>query len=194
MASLLLLSGGLDSSAICAITRPALALTIDYGQRPAPAEISASSSIAIHLEVAHEVVEVDLSPVGSGLLVGSGSGAGAPTPEWFPFRNQLLVSIAAAFAVTRGFDEIILGTVGGDGARHVDGTAAFAEAIDAVVRMQEGNVAVRAPFVDDDPADLLGRSGLPDGVLRWTFSCHTGVLACGQCPGCERRRALLSSM
>lgn len=194
MRSILLLSGGVDSAAIAAIGRPELGLTIDYGQRPAEAEIRAAKVIADHLGFDHAVLRIDLTAVGAGLLVGAAGTSGAPTPEWFPFRNQLLVSLASAYAVTRGFDEIILGTVRGDGARHVDGTPEFAQALDRVTQMQEGQIRVSAPYADADPRELILGCGLPVGVLRWTHSCHTGVLACGTCPGCERRRTLLASL
>jgi 7-cyano-7-deazaguanine synthase len=186
----LLLSGGIDSSAIAAILRPALALTIDYGQRPAEAEMGSAAAISNHLGIAHETLQVDLSAVGGGLLVGAEPAGPAPTPEWFPFRNQFLVTVAAAYAVTHDFGEVLVGTVGSDGARHADGTAEFVEAIDRVTRLQEGSIRVRAPFADVDPVEVIRRSGLPDGVIRWTFSCHTGTLACGRCPGCDRRRTL----
>ena len=32
-----------------------------------------------------------------------------PTPEWFPFRNQFLVTIAAAHAAKHGFGAVLLG-------------------------------------------------------------------------------------
>jgi 7-cyano-7-deazaguanine synthase len=188
---ILLLSGGLDSSMIASIERPDLTLMIDYGQRPAQAEAAAAAAIARHLGLQHVALKIDLSSIGSGLLVGSQQNSPAPTPEWFPFRNQFLATAAAAYAVNNGFDEVHLGTVAGDGARHADGTPAFVAALDDVMRLQEGAIRVRAPHIDSDPTELLRRSGLPEGVARWTFSCHTGNLACGQCPGCNRRRDLL---
>lgn len=194
MSTVLLLSGGVDSSCIAAITRPDLSLMVNYGQRPAYAESVASAAIARHLDIPYASVEIDLSMFGNGLLVSDEPVADAPTPEWFPYRNQFLATVAAAYAVTRGFDEVVLGTVAGDGDRHVDGTAEFYEALDGLVRMQEGGTRIRAPFVDTETAELIRRSGLPEGIVRWTHSCHTGDLACGQCPGCHRRRHVLAEV
>lgn len=39
----LLLSGGLDSTAIAAWQRPDVCVTVDYGQRPARGELAAST-------------------------------------------------------------------------------------------------------------------------------------------------------
>ena len=65
---LLLFSGGIDLSALAAWKRPNIALTIDYGQRPAMGEIAAAAAIASELKICHEVVSIDLSSSGAGPL------------------------------------------------------------------------------------------------------------------------------
>jgi 7-cyano-7-deazaguanine synthase len=186
----MLLSGGLDSTAIAALERPALCLFVDYGQRPAGAERATSRLVATELGLALDEVSMDLSIFGEGMLVGRDSW-GSATPEWFPFRNQFLITAAAAFAVTRGYDAVLIGTVGGDGERHVDGTSDFVTRIAALVAMQEGGIRVHAPYVDVDPVEVIRRSSVDARLLRRTYSCHTGNLACGQCPGCRRRFEIL---
>jgi 7-cyano-7-deazaguanine synthase len=186
----MLLSGGLDSTAIAALERPAVCLFVDYGQRPARTERATSRLVATELGLAVDEVRMDLSMFGAGMLVGRDP-SGSATPEWFPFRNQFLITAAAAFAVTSGFDEVLIGTVGGDGERHVDGTPDFVARIGALVESQEGGIRVRAPYVDIDPVEVIRRSGVDDRLLRRTYSCHTGNLACGQCPGCRRRSGVL---
>jgi 7-cyano-7-deazaguanine synthase len=189
---LLLLSGGLDSAAAAAADPPDAALFVDYGQRPAAAERAAAHRVAAHLGLVILERDTDLSSVGAGLLTNGDTGhAPAPTPEWFPFRNQLLATIGAAVAVTRGYDTVMLGLVAGDGARHSDGTAEFVGLLDALTRTQEGEVRVTAPFVTTAPAELLRRSGLPEALLHSTHSCHVSDMPCGWCPGCCRRRDLL---
>jgi 7-cyano-7-deazaguanine synthase len=46
MAKAILLSGGIDSIALAYWQRPDIAITIDYGQAPAQAEINASTAVA----------------------------------------------------------------------------------------------------------------------------------------------------
>lgn len=46
MTTALLLSGGMDSVSIAWWLRPDVALTIDYGQKPAEAEIDAAGQVA----------------------------------------------------------------------------------------------------------------------------------------------------
>lgn len=197
MSDLLLLSGGVDSAALAAWKRPSRCVFIDYGQRPADGERRAARQVAAALDRPLDELNIDCSVVGSGLLAGETRDSKAmidqPSPEWWPFRNQLLVTLAAAHAVLIGAARVIVGTVASDGHRHVDGTADFYRRLDELVAMQEGKVRVSAPAVDLEPVQLLERSGITDSVLGWTHSCHVGDIACGTCPGCLKRRELLAA-
>lgn len=190
---LLLLSGGLESTALAAWLRPTLTLTIDYGQRPAEGEIWAAGQVARELGLEHHVLRADCSAVGSGLLSGRAAADAAPVPEWWPYRNQLLVTLAAAWGIGHGVSELIVGSVAGD-SRHADGTQGFYEQLARLVSAQEGGVVVRAPAIAMTSAELLERSDVADSVLGWTHSCHIAPVACGSCPGCTKRREVLGSL
>ena len=92
----LLLSGGMDSIALAFWKRPEIAITIDYGQRAAEAEVTAARQVARELGIQHEVIAIDCTAIGSGDMAGSIALEIAPVPEWWPFRNQLLVTLYAA--------------------------------------------------------------------------------------------------
>lgn len=189
---LLLLSGGLDSTALAAMARPEHCLGIDYGQVAADAEQRAGREVARELDLPFTHLRVPAGAVAAGLM-----GKDAPSevtgtaPEWWPFRNQLLITLAAAWGITRGFDEILLGTVASDGARHADGTPEFRTAIDRLLGVQEGGMHVRAPAADLTADELIARSGVPESVLSWTHSCHRANLPCANCPGCVKRAEAL---
>lgn len=185
--ALLLLSGGLDSTALAAIHRPALTLFIDYGQRPADAESRAAAKTAELLGLPHEQITLGLDAIGGGLMFDEAPLAGAPSPEWWPYRNQLLVTAAAAVALRRGLGVVMTGTVAEDGARHADGTEAFYTALDQVLRLQEGGVRVTAPAIASTTEALLAKAALPASLTTWTVSCHRATLPCGDCPGCWKR-------
>ena len=189
---LMLLSGGLDSAAVAALERPNRALFVNYGQVPAEAERQAAKAVAQHLDLELDELDVDLSTLGSGILAGRPQIEGAPTPEWYPFRNQHLVTIAAAHALGHGLGSVVLGTVSGDGSRHADSTPGFVTELDTLLRSQEGAIRVIAPHINTPPHELLMNSGLPDAVINQTYSCHSNNLACGECPGCRRRIEVLS--
>jgi 7-cyano-7-deazaguanine synthase len=181
----LLLSGGIDSIALAYWKRPAVAITIDYGQAPAAAEIQAATQVCEALDIEHDVLRVDCSSLGSGDLANTPSLPMAPVPEWWPFRNQLLVTIAAAHALRSDVRHLLLGTVAPDRA-HADGTPLFVEALSALLAMQEGEITLEAPAIAMSSADLVRASGIPFGLLAWAHSCHVGTLACGRCRGCAK--------
>ncbi|WP_079606095.1 7-cyano-7-deazaguanine synthase [Bradyrhizobium erythrophlei] len=89
----LLFSGGLDSSALASWKRPDVCLTIDYGQRPASGEIAAAKAICDELRIRHELLTVDLRALGSGSLGGKPQSSLAQAEEWWPYRNQMLITL-----------------------------------------------------------------------------------------------------
>lgn len=121
---LLLFSGGIDSSAIAHWKRPDVVATVDYGQHPARGEIAAAEAIADLLSIRHEVIRVDLSSLGSGSLVHLPSSKLAVAPEWWPYRNQMLITLAGMRFVPEGLSEVIIGSVASDA--HADGPPFFA--------------------------------------------------------------------
>lgn len=189
----LLLSGGVDSTAMAYWQRPQIAITVDYGQAAAQAEIRAAAAVASALQIDHCVLTVDCSSLGAGCMVGKPTLALASTPEWWPYRNQLLVTVGAMALIGQGLQEIVLGTVAGD-ELHADGKAAFVETLDALMRMQEGSVRVLAPAIGMTSEKLLQLSGIPRSLLGWTFSCHVSEHACGRCRGCLKQRAVIGSL
>jgi 7-cyano-7-deazaguanine synthase len=122
MDATLLLSGGIDSTAIAYWKHPRAAVTVDYGQAAASAEIKAASKVARELHISRDIIHADLTALGSGTLAGKPQSRLAPSPEWWPFRNQLLVTIGAMVAIRTNCSEIWIGTVAADRRRHLDGT------------------------------------------------------------------------
>ncbi|WP_065331815.1 7-cyano-7-deazaguanine synthase [Tritonibacter mobilis] len=181
----LLLSGGMDSIAVAFWQRPEIAITIDYGQRAAEAEIAAASQVAKEIGMQHEVITIDCRAIGSGDMAGNDALGVAPVPEWWPFRNQLLVTFAAARGIVLGVTEVMTGSVSSDGT-HADGRPEFYDAMDRVTAVQEGGIRISAPALTMTTAELVRHSGVPREILAWAHSCHTGNLACGQCRGCVK--------
>lgn len=207
----MLLSGGMDSTALAAWVRPSTTLFIDYGQRPAEAERRAARAVAGELSLPFNELSIDLSVIGSGLLLEddlnqaskstlapSVAADVSPSPEWWPLRNQLLCTIAAAWALgapavnNARLSTVMVASVASDGTRHIDGTAKFYQALNAVTSMQEGSVRVLAPAVDLQPEELVNRAGVTESVLGWTHSCHRSNVPCAACPGCWKREQVLT--
>jgi 7-cyano-7-deazaguanine synthase len=189
----LLLSGGVDSVALAYWKRPEIAITVDYGQRAAVTEISVSRHICELLGVVHHVVTADCSSLGSGDMAGAAPLANAPVSEWWPYRNQLLATLAGMKALAIGASELMLGSVSSDNI-HVDGTAKFYETLSALMAMQEGRLMVSAPALDLTTAELVQSSGISRDLLAWAHSCHTSPLACGDCRGCYKHQRVMEEL
>lgn len=189
----ILLSGGIDSAALAFWKRPKWAITIDYGQKPARGEIRAAAAVCSELEIRHEVVSIDCSALGSGDLAGKAPLEAAPESEWWPFRNQLLVTLAAMRGMALGVDSLMVGSIRAD-SFHADGTAQFYERLDGLVAMQEGAIRVMAPAIGIEAPDLIRQSGIPASLLAWTHSCHKANYSCGNCRGCNKSRSVFSAI
>lgn len=181
----LLLSGGMDSISIAWWKRPSLSIFVDYGQKPAQAEEAAGRAAADAMGLRYEVVRADCSALGSGDLAGRPPSSVAPASEWWPFRNQLILTLAGTAAIQFGEAQLMIGALRTDG-HHADGRPEFIEKISALMEMQEGGLEVSAPAIGYSASELVCVSRIPQSVLAWAHSCHTGNLACGQCRGCVK--------
>ena len=191
--SAVLLSGGMDSTALAFWKKPAVGITIDYGQVCAAAEIRAAAQVCKVFGIHHDTVRVDCSELGSGALAGTQPLPVAPVPEWWPFRNQLLVTLAAIRALSLGVQELLVGAVKTD-ACHQDGTEPFFSALDRLLRLQEGNLTLSTPAIAMTSAELIKASKISIDLLAWAHSCHTANYACGTCRGCNKHRQVMSEL
>lgn len=188
-----LLSGGVDSIALTYWQRPEYAITIDYGQRAAPTELATAAEVARSLGIIHEVLHIDCSSLGSGDMSGTATSPHAPVSEWWPFRNQLLLTLAGMRAIAIGVDELMLGSIASDGS-HADGRPEFYERIGSLMEMQEGAIRVTAPAIEMSTVELVRRSNAPRELIAWAHSCHTGPLACGACRGCTKHYDVMKEL
>lgn len=190
---LLLLSGGLDSIALAYWLKPRIALTIDYGQRVSQAEISAASMITSQLGITHFIEKIPLEGFGSGLMSSLNPDSVSDKAEFWPFRNQMLITLGSMMAIKQGIEDVYIGTVATD-SRHVDGSQNFLEKVGDLVSMQEGGIHVSAPAKHLTTTQLVEKSKIPLDILLWGHSCHTENLACGFCPGCIKHSEVMHSL
>lgn len=181
----ILLSGGMDSIALAYWKRPKYSFTIDYGQRPAQAEIIAASVISKSLGMDHHVIEVDCSGLGSGDLSRNDAIAISPCSEWWPYRNQLIITLAIMKAVSLEVEELMIGSVLTDGS-HSDGTPEFFTLINDLVKFQEGGIKISAPSIGLTTTELINKSKIPTDLLLWAHSCHISNNPCMNCSGCQK--------
>lgn len=215
MKAVVLLSGGLDSTTCLAIAVDKLgvenvsAVSIFYGQRHA-VELDAARAVAKFYNVAH--YELDAAEIfrrsNSALLdtstaaLDTGSYAAQieknQSPRiatYVPFRNGLMISMAASFADGLYDDDIELyvGVHSDDaGNAYADCSAQFIAAMSAAVRIGTyEKIHVVAPFLCQKKSDVV-RVGLELGApYHLTRSCYErGDKPCGKCATCiDRARA-----
>ena len=220
MRALVLSSGGVDSTTCLALAVRELGadhvatVSFRYGQRHAR-ELDAARAVADHYGVEHRVLDLTefLRASDSALLAGSpppvaiGSyveqieqDPGAPVSTYVPFRNGLMISAAAALAMSLAPDEdtcLYLGAHADDaaGEAYPDCSPAFTEAMGDAVRIGTyGKIMLRAPFVRMGKAEVV-RTGLALGVpYELTWSCYEGGdVPCGRCATCLDRRAAFAA-
>jgi 7-cyano-7-deazaguanine synthase len=200
MTALVVLSGGMDS--VTALAYAATlhgsvdALTVDYGQRHRR-EIDAARSQGARWANRHDIV--DLSDIGR-LLTGSAltDEVDVPTGHYadatmratvVPNRNAILANVAAAVAVARRHDAIVLGVHSGDHAIYPDCRPEFVQALAQLLTVANYDpVRVETPFLHTDKAGIL-RVGFALGVdYAATWTCYVGGdQPCGECGSCTER-------
>lgn len=185
---ILLFSGGIDSTALAWWLRPDLLFFIDYGQRSAEGELRAARAIAREVGLPLDVRTAKLGAFGHGTMA-NGDVLNTAAPEFWPYRNQMLVTLAAMAHAGKKVDSLIIGSVSGD-ERHPDGTARFRSTINKTLSTQ-GGPRLDAPCAHLSTEDLIRKANVPLSVLGWTFSCHTGEWACGSCNGCIKHSQVM---
>lgn len=181
----LLLSGGMDSTAIAYWLKPEIAFTLDYGQNCAAAEIAAAKQICKSLNIEHHVLTVDCSSIGSGDLSKQAATELAPRSDWWPFRNQMLVTLCGMAAVRMQVSALLVGSVKSD-CYHQDGRAEFYSLLSNLMAFQEGSITVEVPAISMTTEELIQKSGIPLDLLLWSHSCHKAITPCHDCRGCNK--------
>ncbi len=155
----------------------------------APGEERAATSIARELQLPLDVRHVGLKAMGHGAMAG-GKSLNPKAPEFWPYRNQMLITLASMAYADQALLTVMIGSVLGDDV-HPDGSPAFRDAMNAVLSTQ-GGAGLEAPAADFSTEELVAHSEVPMSVLGWTFSCHTGEWSCGQCRGCVKHEQVMA--
>lgn len=201
--SVLILSGGMDSVTLLYSQREriALAVSFDYGSNHNHRELPFARLHCQRLGIEHLVIPLDFihQYFQSSLLSGDDA-----IPEGHyadenmqstvvPFRNGIMLAIAAGLAESRGLDCIMMANHSGDHTVYPDCRPEFVEAFGAATQAGTYNgVRLVAPFTHLNKSDIarLGRDLGIDYAETW--SCYRGgERHCGRCGTCvERREAL----
>lgn len=210
--AVVLLSGGLDSATCLSLAvkkfgaENVSALSVFYGQRH-EAELTCARNVAKFYGVAH--YELDAAEIfrrsDSALLATSDESLEKKSyaaqiqqnnspriATYVPFRNGLMISMAAAFAdgLYKDDVELYIGVHSDDaGDAYPDCSAHFISAMSAAVRIGTyEKIRLIAPFLCQKKSDVV-KAGLELGTpYHLTRSCYErGDKPCGQCATCIDR-------
>ena len=181
------------------------ALSVDYGQRH-DAELAAAARVAAALGAAeHRTAKLDLSVFGGSALTDrtidvptGGVKPGEIPVTYVPARNTIFLSLALAYAETRGAEAIFFGANAVDYSGYPDCRPEYMQAFERLANLAtkagvEGRpMRVVTPLISLTKAEII-RQGVALGVdYGLTVSCYQADpegRACGACDACRLRRA-----
>lgn len=216
MKALVLSSGGVDSTTCVALAvdrygeENVITASLYYGQKH-DKELECARRIAEYYGVRH--IEEDISNImkyaGSVCTLVKGGGEishesyakqiekNGRVSTYVPFRNGLLLSIAASYADSLFPDEDVLIYYGAHaddaaGEAYADCSPEFVNAMNNAINIGTyGRITVLSPFVHLHKSDIV-KIGLQLKVpYDFTWSCYEGgEYACGKCATClDRKKA-----
>jgi 7-cyano-7-deazaguanine synthase len=195
--SVVLLSGGLDSTVSATIARketdPLFTLTFDYGQRAARRELEASKKICGVLKIPYKSVALPFFEEFSRLMLLRSESTDVKRAKkveslWIPNRNGLFINIAACYAEYYGAGLIITGFNREEACEFPDNSAEFMEAINESLRYGTlSRVKVKSYVADLTKKEIYQLGMKYDAPLELIYSCYLGEKEmCGKCASCKR--------
>ena len=201
-----LLSGGMDSTAAfydaLGQHEVVACLSFDYGAKHNAKELAFAALHAARNGVRHEIILLDFigklfksDLLQSGGEIPDGHYAAASMKQTVvPFRNGIMLAIAAGYAESIEARALVIAAHSGDHAIYPDCREPFMQAM--ATAMGEGTYAgieLLRPFITSDKT-AIARRGVELGIdFSDTWSCYKGgELHCGTCGTCvERREAFI---
>lgn len=200
---LIILSGGMDSVTMLYNYREriALAVTFDYGSNHAKREIHYAKYHCKRLGIEHIIIPLAFIKkyFKSSLLNGADD-----IPEGHyedenmkstvvPFRNGIMLAIAAGIAESRELRNVMIANHAGDHAIYPDCRKEFIDTMDGAINYGTyNNVHIFAPYTLISKGGIAARGKALKVDYTKTWSCYKGGrLHCGKCGTCvERKEAM----
>ncbi len=208
--TVLLLSGGLDSTTTLAIARAEgfepFALSFRYGQRH-QGELDAAARVVRAMGVVeHVVTDIDLRRFGGSALTSDIAvpkerstgqmGEGIPI-TYVPARNTIFLSFALAWAEVLGASDIFIGVNALDYSGYPDCRPEYIQAYERMANLAtkagvEGRqrLEIHAPLIQLTKAEIIHRGtglGVDYGLTSSCYDPGDDGRPCGQCDSCRLR-------
>lgn len=197
--SVLIVSGGMDSITMLYEykERIALGISFDYGSNHNAREIPFAAMHCERLGIKHIVINLGFMHqyFKSSLLEGAEAIPEGNYDEEnmkstvVPFRNGIMLSIAAGVAESNGLKYVMMANHGGDHTIYPDCRPEFVSAMSEATRLGTyPGIEVLAPYTGITKSDIA-RHGKTLGIdYAETWSCYKGgEHHCGKCGTCRER-------
>jgi 7-cyano-7-deazaguanine synthase len=208
--AIVLLSGGLDSTTVLAITLDqgyeVSALTFKYGQRH-DYEIDCAKDLVAHFNIQnHHIMNIDLGSIGGSALT-----ADLDVPKdrdldeinseipitYVPARNTIFLSYALALAEVERTFNIFIGVNALDYSGYPDCRPEYIEAFQKMGRLatksgikEKEQLQIHTPLIEMTKSEII-QAGTALGVdYSITHSCYDPISKgnpCGRCDACQLR-------
>ena len=197
--SVIILSGGMDSVTLLHNYKEqiALAVTFNYGSNHAQREIACAAENCKELGIEHLVIPLYFMHqyFRSSLLQG-----GEAIPEGHytaenmkstvvPFRNGVMLAIAAGIAESRGLQNVMIANHAGDHTIYPDCRPEFINAMNNAIISGSNGVKLLAPYTNITKTEICGLGAKIGVDYSKTYSCYKGGKKhCGKCGTCVERK------
>jgi 7-cyano-7-deazaguanine synthase len=202
MKVVVLCSGGMDSvTALYWAKREhevSAAVSFDYGAKHNHREIPFAVEHATRLQVRHETIAMEFV---NRLFASDLLNSGGSIPEGHyeaknmkqtvvPFRNGIMLSIAAGFAESIEARGLVIAAHGGDHAIYPDCREEFMRAMADAMRLGTyAGITLLRPFIALNKGQIAAEGAKLGVDFARTWSCYKGgPVHCGKCGTCVERR------
>ncbi len=177
-------------------------LSFDYGSKHNHKELPEAAYQCAKLSVPHKIIELDFiaDSFKSDLLK---TGGAIPDGHYeeatmkatvVPFRNGIMLAIAAGFAESCDASGLVIAAHAGDHAIYPDCRENFMQAMSQAIRLGTYlGIELMRPFIALNKAEIVSRGNKLGVEFARTWSCYKGGdIHCGSCGTCiERREAFM---
>ena len=204
MKSIVLLSGGMDSTLTAVIARnessEVAALHLNYRHRTERRELQAFKDVADALGIKQRlVVDIEfLRHIGGSSLTDQAidvTKADLTTTDipssYVPFRNGNFLAIAASWAEVIGAERIYIGAVEEDSSGYPDCRRSFFDSFEQTIDFgtkPDTHIRIMTPVIRMHKSEIVRESIRLNAPLEKTWSCYRSEdIACGECDSCALR-------
>jgi 7-cyano-7-deazaguanine synthase len=194
--AIVLFSGGMDSTTLLyyakQIHNQIYAVTFDYNQRHRK-EIDHAKQICEKIALPFEIIKLTIPVIKGSPLIDTKTDVPSQSDQKqeitvIPLRNSLFLLHASIHALKISVTDIYIAAVAEDQTAYLDCRAAFFNAFQKLLNVQDIDINIRYPFVNKTKAELVKIGEVLEVPWNLTWTCYKGKdLACGVCDACKER-------